>query len=139
MPELVRGHLGSELEQGPKVHGGDATLETVAKDCCAPEDFYSTTNHRTLVRLPPRTGRQHQLRVHMAAIGCPLVGDKIYGGDESIFLEQLQGELSQRSRERLVLERHALHAQSLRFHHPMLDREFVLEAPLPRDMAALVD
>ncbi len=93
----------------------------------------------TLVELRPRTGRTHQLRVHLSAIGCPIVGDKIYGGNERIFLEQLRGELSAASKARLVLDRHALHAQSLRFFHPMLDRELVLEAPLPRDMAALVD
>lgn len=93
----------------------------------------------SLVELRPRTGRTHQLRVHMAAIGCPLVGDKIYGGDERIFLEQLRGELSAASRATLVLDRHALHACSLRFFHPMLGRELVLEAPLPADMAALVE
>ncbi|MGE3175360.1 MAG: RluA family pseudouridine synthase [Planctomycetota bacterium] len=91
-----------------------------------------------LVELRPRTGRTHQLRVHMAALGCPLVGDKVYGGDERIFLEHLEGRLSDASRERLVLDRHALHAHSLRFHHPMLDRAMVLEAPLPADLAALV-
>jgi len=93
----------------------------------------------TLVELRPRTGRTHQLRVHMAALGCPLVGDKIYGGDERIFLEQLAGELSDHSRQRLVLDRHALHAHSLRFFHPKLQRDLLLEAPLPQDMAALVD
>jgi 23S rRNA pseudouridine1911/1915/1917 synthase len=93
----------------------------------------------SLVELRPRTGRTHQLRVHMAAIGCPLVGDKIYGGDETIFLEQLRGELSDASRAKLVLDRHALHAHGLRFFHPMLDRELALAAPLPDDLAALVD
>ena len=92
----------------------------------------------SLVELKPKTGRTHQLRVHMAAIGCHLVGDKIYGVDESIFLEKLAGELSDASRDRLVLDRHALHASRLRFFHPMLDEEMEFSAPLPRDMEALV-
>lgn len=92
-----------------------------------------------LIEVTPRTGRTHQIRVHMAAIGCPLVGDKLYGGDESIFLHTLAGTLTDEHRERLVLDRHALHSHSLRFFHPMLDRELELEAPLPADMAALVD
>jgi 23S rRNA pseudouridine1911/1915/1917 synthase len=92
----------------------------------------------SLVELKPKTGRTHQLRVHMAAIGHPVVGDKIYGGDEGIFLEKLQGELSQQRRDELVLDHHALHSCELRFHHPMLDRELVLQAPLPEDIAALV-
>jgi 23S rRNA pseudouridine1911/1915/1917 synthase len=95
-------------------------------------------DRHALVELRPQTGRTHQLRVHMAAIGCPLVGDKIYGPDERIFLEQLAGPLSDESRARLVLLRHALHAHTLRFRHPMTGTDLVLEAPLPPDMAALV-
>lgn len=91
-----------------------------------------------LVELAPRTGRTHQLRVHMAALGCPLVGDKIYGADDSIFLEYLEGQISDASREHLVLERHALHSCRLQFHHPYEDRQMVIAASLPDDMAALV-
>jgi 23S rRNA pseudouridine1911/1915/1917 synthase len=92
----------------------------------------------SLLLVLPKTGRTHQIRVHMAAIGCPLVGDKLYGGDESIFLHQLAGTLREEHRAQLVLERHALHSHSLTFHHPHLGRELRIEAPLPRDMAALV-
>ncbi len=92
----------------------------------------------SLVELAPRTGRTHQLRVHMAAIGCPLVGDKIYGPDENIFLENLEGELSEASLERMVLSRHALHAHRLRIYHPRLKQDLELVAELPADMRALV-
>ena len=97
------------------------------------------TDRFSLVELRPRTGRTHQLRVHMAAIGCPLVGDKLYGGNDDIFLAKLAGPLDAAARERLILDRHALHASRLRFFHPMLDRELDLQAPLPPDMAALID
>jgi 23S rRNA pseudouridine1911/1915/1917 synthase len=92
----------------------------------------------TLLELRPRTGRQHQLRVHLAAIGCPIVGDKIYGHDETIFLEHIAGALSDANRERLVLDRHALHAHQLRFEHPELGRTLELESPLPEDLARLL-
>jgi 23S rRNA pseudouridine1911/1915/1917 synthase len=102
---------------------------------------YTVLRHNAdyaLVELSPKTGRTHQLRVHMSAIGHPIVGDKIYGPDEGIFLESLAGELSEASKARLVLDRHALHAHRLAFWHPFQDRELVIEAPLPADMAALV-
>jgi 23S rRNA pseudouridine1911/1915/1917 synthase len=92
----------------------------------------------SLVELRPRTGRTHQLRVHMAAIGCPLVGDKIYGVEDAVFLEYLAGELSPATREQLILGRHALHSASVEFFHPWQQRSMVLSAPLPVDLAGLV-
>ncbi|HLQ39328.1 MAG TPA: RluA family pseudouridine synthase [Planctomycetota bacterium] len=107
----------------------------------------SRTHYRTLrsnaryslVELQPETGRTHQLRVHLAAIGCPLVGDKLYGVPDSVFFEQLAGRIGAENQERLVLGRHALHAQRLRLFHPLLGRELTLEAPLPADIAGLLD
>lgn len=92
----------------------------------------------SLVELVPHTGRTHQLRVHMAALGCPLVGDKVYGVPDEVFLGYLEGRISEEQRRALVLDRHALHAHELRLFHPRLARELVFRAPLPRDMAELV-
>jgi 23S rRNA pseudouridine1911/1915/1917 synthase len=97
-----------------------------------------TSDRFALVELRPKTGRTHQLRVHMAAIGCPLVGDKIYGVEDAVFLESLEGELSPATRARLVLPRHALHSASITFHHPFEGRQMTLSASLPVDMAELV-
>ena len=74
----------------------------------------------------------------MAAIGCPIVGDKIYGVPDEVFLEHLREELSDATRELLVLDRHALHAHQLVFHHPHRGEDLTLTAPLPTDMAQLV-
>jgi 23S rRNA pseudouridine1911/1915/1917 synthase len=99
----------------------------------------SSNGRFSLVELLPKTGRTHQLRIHMAAIGHPLVGDKIYGVDERVFLEHLDGELSAESRRQLIIDRHALHASRLVFDHPHAGARFALEAPLPDDLASLVD
>ncbi|MBL8728509.1 MAG: RluA family pseudouridine synthase [Planctomycetes bacterium] len=96
------------------------------------------TAEYALLEVRPETGRTHQIRVHLSAIGCPLVGDKLYGPDERLFLHQLAGTLDDEHRAALVLDRHALHAHSLTFRHPMLAREMTIVAPLPPDMAALV-
>lgn len=93
----------------------------------------------SLLEVMPKTGRTHQIRVHMAWLGCPLVGDKLYGADERMFLHQIAGTLDDQHRHQLVLERHALHSHQLTFRHPMIEQDLTLTAPLPLDMAALLD
>jgi 23S rRNA pseudouridine1911/1915/1917 synthase len=77
----------------------------------------------TLLRLRLETGRTHQIRVHLATIGHPVVNDLRYG---------------QRRDTRLDDERFFLHSASLAFRHPRTDERVVTSAPLPADLAALV-
>jgi len=89
----------------------------------------------TLVRLRLHTGRHHQIRVHLSAIGYPIVGDKLYGLDERFFLTYLdQGRLDDEAMKRILLPRQALHACSLRVHHVGLKKDMTFEAPLPDDL-----
>jgi 23S rRNA pseudouridine1911/1915/1917 synthase len=69
----------------------------------------------SLLRLIPRTGRKHQIRIHLAHIGHPIVGDKLYGGDEDLYLALVQNRLTDEQRARLIFENHALHARTVRF------------------------
>ena len=92
-----------------------------------------------LVRCFPRTGRQHQIRVHLAAIGHPIVGDKLYGPSDTYFADFADGKLSDEAKAELVLPRHALHAAAVSFPHPADGRSLRVETPLPADMAGLFE
>jgi 23S rRNA pseudouridine1911/1915/1917 synthase len=76
-----------------------------------------------LVEAHPRTGRTHQIRVHLAAQGFPLLGDALYGG--ALFFKTASSPLA--------IPRHLLHAHRLRFHHPRTGKPMLLECPLPPD------
>lgn len=69
----------------------------------------------SLLRLHPLTGRKHQLRIHLAYLGHPVVGDKLYGGDPALYLDFVQGRLTAAQQARLILPHHALHAAELSF------------------------
>lgn len=69
----------------------------------------------SLLRVIPHTGRKHQIRIHLAYRGHPIVGDKLYGGDESFYLALVERRLTPEQRERLLLPHQALHARVVRF------------------------
>jgi 23S rRNA pseudouridine1911/1915/1917 synthase len=109
------------------------------------ERFYDFT----YVRLLPRTGRTHQLRVHMRHLGHPIVADRLYGGRAALTRQYLAGEVDastlrrkgQRAAARspvgdddVLISRQALHAFRLAFRHPATDEPVAFEAPLPPDM-----
>jgi 23S rRNA pseudouridine1911/1915/1917 synthase len=96
-------------------------------------------NGCALLLCKPYTGRQHQIRVHLDAIGLPLVGDKLYGVDEDTFLRNALGELPRDELRSLGLPRHALHNHALAFVHPVSGARVRIESPLPPDLRAYLD
>ena len=90
-----------------------------------------TAGDISLVRCFPETGRLHQIRAHLLAAGYPIVGDKLYGRDETAFLTFVKHGLTAELEKRLVLPRCALHAARLVFSHPR-KKEMIMRAPLPR-------
>ena len=98
-----------------------------------------TARAYALVRCYLETGRQHQIRVHLAAQGFPVVGDKLYGPDDGLFIRSSDGVLTDADRATLELPRHALHAESLELEHPTTKAPLRIVAPMPDDMRGLWD
>jgi len=101
--------------------------------------FYEVTERFAgfaALRITPKTGRTHQIRVHLAHIGCPVVCDRFYGSHATI----LRGELRRdREDEHVLLGRQALHAQRLKVTHPITQQPIQFEAPLPADILHLLE
>ncbi len=89
----------------------------------------------SLVRATPLTGRTHQIRVHAAHLGFPLLGDKIYGADEGCYLEFIESGWTETLAARLLHPRHALHSAFLSL--PEIGLEW--KSPLPSDLQKIVD
>jgi 23S rRNA pseudouridine1911/1915/1917 synthase len=95
------------------------------------------TAAHALVRCTLVTGRQHQIRAHLAAAGYPIVGDKLYAHGDDAFLRYCNDGLVPELARLFVLPRHALHAAAVSFPHPD-GGTISAEAPLPADLACLL-
>jgi 23S rRNA pseudouridine1911/1915/1917 synthase len=113
----------------------------------APDGLQAVTHYRVmkryaqhaLVAASPRTGRQHQIRVHLADIGHPIVGDKMYRASEQQFIEFCdQGMTDTLLAAFDGLPRQALHAHRLTFPHPRTREPVTVESPLPDDLLAYI-
>jgi 23S rRNA pseudouridine1911/1915/1917 synthase len=134
-PLLRQGlHHPSRIWLKQCVHPKGSSAQTRFQVLARMEESYPPRRRFAVVRATPETGRMHQIRVHLAASGHPLVGDKIYGFDESCYLEFIETSWTASLRERLLLERHALHAGELLLE----ETGQKWEAPLPADLAAFV-
>jgi 23S rRNA pseudouridine1911/1915/1917 synthase len=89
-----------------------------------------------VLRVAPKTGRTHQIRVHLAHIGCPVLCDRLYSGRASLTEAMLHGGVDQAAGNdtTALLNRQALHAHTITFRHPLTGQELKIEAPLPADL-----
>lgn len=142
---IVRGTLSADqgridLPMGPAREGLHVRMEP-REDGAAAVTHYRVEARRgdhALVRMWPETGRQHQLRVHLAAVGAPIVGDKLYGPEGAQpFLDYIEHGMTPALEARLGHPRQALHAAEIGCVHPVSGQPLHLVCPLPPDLAAL--
>lgn len=120
VPDPAQGVIDAPL--GPL--DGSLMAQTVRSDGAPARTRYRVLRNfgpRALVELELDTGRTHQIRVHMAGIGCPLTGDFLYGTEDPS-----------------LIPRPALHSAALELTHPVTGERLAFSAPLPEDMAALI-
>lgn len=98
----------------------------------------STSSSASLVLCLPKTGRLHQLRVHLAHLGHPILGDLLYGRDPSLYLKAVSGAITEADRLSSGAPRQMLHASRLSFLHPADSRPLSVSSPLPADFQSLL-
>ncbi len=136
LPEESSGDI--RLPIGPARTSAVRLKMTVAADglpCRTEWRVLEQHGDRALVACRIHTGRQHQIRVHLAAIGHPLIGDKLYGPDEQYFCKHADGTLDAADLEVLELPRHALHNHRLVFTSTSTGERVEVESPLAPDLA----
>lgn len=129
-PPAGEGHVDQPL----RVSRGGGPRRRALPD---PEGLKAITRYRvqglaaefSLLRLEPVTGRTHQLRAHMECLGCPIVGDPLYGDPD----------INRRARREWGLERPFLHCLSMGFKHPSTGRRVEWTAVLPPDLAVVLE
>jgi len=128
---IVHGAVREDSGMIDAALGKDVHSRVAIKDCVRPDGAPARTAYRVLQRfqrpgnpgdssfsvlqVTPLTGRKHQIRIHLAHLGHPIVGDKLYGADEEFYLALVEGRLSAEQKQRLLLPCHALHAEQIRF------------------------
>ncbi|MHC4423404.1 MAG: RluA family pseudouridine synthase [Planctomycetota bacterium] len=135
-PELTADRISAPLGVHPRIREKYAIRPETGKEAITFYEVLESFRGFSLLRLNPRTGRTHQIRVHLSYMKHPIVGDDMYGG-KLIYPWQLQD--AEPATQDPVITRCALHASTLEFKHPTTNEMLKFEAPLPDDMKNLLD
>jgi 23S rRNA pseudouridine1911/1915/1917 synthase len=135
-PELTADRIKAPLGIHPRAREKYAIRPGIGKEAITFYEVLESFRGFSLLRLTPKTGRTHQIRVHLLYIKHPIVADDMYGG-RLVYPWQLAD--TEPAVQQPVISRVALHAHTLEFKHPATDEMVKFEAPLPEDMQNLLD
>jgi 23S rRNA pseudouridine1911/1915/1917 synthase len=135
-PDLTADRISVPLGVHPKIREKYTIRPETGKEAVTFYELLESFRGFSLLKLIPKTGRTHQIRVHLSYIKHPIVADDMYGG-KFIYLWQLAD--AEPAVQEPILSRVALHAFSLEFKHPTTGRAVEFQAPLPQDMQNLLD
>lgn len=135
-PELNADRINVPLGTHPKIRVKYATRPETGKEAITFYEVVEGFRGFALLKLTPKTGRTHQIRVHLNYIKHPIVADNMYGG-KLVYPWQLKD--ASPAAEDPIINRVALHAHRLQFKHPTSEKMVKFEAPLPEDMQNLLD
>jgi 23S rRNA pseudouridine1911/1915/1917 synthase len=135
-PDLTADRINAPLGVHPKIREKYAIRPEIGKEAVSFYEVVESFRGFSLLKMTPKTGRTHQIRVHLSYIKHPIVGDEMYGG-KLVYPWQLAD--SEPAVQEPVISRVALHASTLEFIHPTTKRIVKFEAPLPEDMQNLLD
>ena len=142
VPLDLEGTIDLPIAKDPS-HDGQMKIHPKGKKSISLYKVLEAYKEFSLLEFQIKTGRTHQIRVHAQAINHALAVDKVYGGKESLtILDIKHGKKLNRSlweEERPLINRQTLHAQSLRFIHPITKEEITLEAAYPKDFNAAIN
>ena len=134
-PQLSADKISAPLGRHPIVREKHAICPEIGREAVTFYQVLEEFRGFSFLKLTPKTGRTHQIRVHLSYIKHPIVGDEIYGG-KIVYPWQLKDQQS--ALEDPVINRPALHARKLEFTHPSTGKLVSFEAPIPDDMQNLL-
>jgi 23S rRNA pseudouridine1911/1915/1917 synthase len=140
---ILRGHLAHAVDVHQPLGPVPGDPPVWVQQCVRPDGATASTRFTpvrtagafTLAEVEPHTGRLHQIRVHAAWLGHPIVGDKIYGGDPQCYLDFIQHGYTPALAQQLLLPRQALHCTEILY---QTDPEYRFTAPVPADLTAFL-
>ena len=135
----LKGEISTLITRSKKDRKIFTTSETEGKQAITFYEVLENFEFSALVKLNLKTGRTHQIRVHLSSIGHPIFGDAIYGGTQLVVGANLPKMKSRLDNLLKIMTRQALHAKTLGFYHPHRKEFMKFDSELPDDMKLLIE